>query len=177
MMLKARDGAWARAARFATRLAIANVALLAGCGPTEVVVVVDTDIQPMSTDQIQLVVSTAQVSGFQPSTASPAQLPVTLGVTSGHASTFDVDVTLLRGSGTFGQGNDAARICHRVALDVAFTNDEQRVVFVPLFAKCAGTGGTAFPNPLDPDCRDLVSPPTTPLDEDNLPRLPKTPTP
>jgi len=172
MTMKALEGGLVRA------WLIASAALLAGCGPTEVVVVVDTDIQPMSTDEVELIVSTGQFSGFQPSTASTSQLPITLGVTtSGHASTFDVAVTLSRGSRTPGPPNDASVISRRDAMDVAFTNDEQRVVFVPLFAKCAGTGGTAFPNPLDPDCLDLVSPQTTPLDEDNLPRIPKTPAP
>ncbi len=179
-MANARGARLARASvvQIAISFALASLAALAGCGPTptEVVVVIDTDIQPMATDGLQIQITSAEGDGF--SNATLAQLPITLGVTTkGATSTFDVALTLSRAVEPPGRGGDSATIARRNAMDVAFTKDEQRMVFVPLFAKCAGTGGTAFPNPLDPDCLDLLSPKTTPLDEDNLPRIPKMPTP
>jgi hypothetical protein len=168
-MMEVRGARLARVAPIAISLALAS---LAGCGPTEVVVVVDTDIQTMASDILQIDITSLEGAGS--STASLARLPITLGVTTkGQTSTFDVSLILARG-GIPGEELDATTIARRNAMDVAFTNDEQRMVFVPLFAKCAGTGGTAFPNPLDPDCLDLSSPKTTPFDEDNLPRIPKT---
>jgi len=163
----------ARARGFAGGIAMVGVVALVGCGPTEVVVVIDTDIQPMASDGLQIQITSPEGDGF--SSATLAQLPITLGVTTkGATSTFDVALTLSRSVEPPGRGVDGDTIARRNAMDIAFTKDEQRVVFVPLFAKCAGTGGTAFPNPLDPDCLDLLSPKTTPLDEDNLPRIPKT---
>jgi hypothetical protein len=177
-MAKARGARLARAsfAPLATSFALVVGASLSGCGPTEVVVVVDTDIQTMASDNLQIDITSSESAGS--SSASLFQLPITLGVTTkGQASTFDVALTLSRGNEAPGEEIDARTIARRNAMNVAFTKDEQRAVFVPLFAKCAGTGGTAFPNPLDPDCLDLVSPPTTPFDEDNLPRIPKTASP
>jgi hypothetical protein len=166
----------ARARGFAAGIAMACVVAVAGCAPTEVVVVIDTDIQPMASDGLQIQITSPEGDGF--SNATLAQLPITLGVTTkGATTTFDIALTLSRDVEPPGRGVDGDTIARRNAMDVAFTKDEQRVVFVPLFAKCAGTGGTAFPNPLDPDCLDLLSPKTTPFDEDNLPRIPKSPPP
>jgi hypothetical protein len=160
-------------ARIATLFMLAGVALLAGCDPTEVVVVVDTDVQSSSSDEIDLAVTTQDLGGgFPTSTASPFQLPITLGVTTkGQESTFQVTVTLIRDAQT-----DRKTVDTRIAFDVPFTKDERRALFVPLFNKCVGTG-TAQPNALDPDCLDLVSPRTTSFDEDNFPRIPKTASP
>jgi len=159
-------------ARIATSFVLAGVTLLVGCGPTEVVVVVDTDVQSTSSDEIDLAVTAQDFGGFPTSTASPFQLPITLGVTTkGQESTFQVTVTLIRSAQTNRETVDT-----RIAFDVPFTKDERRALFVPLFDKCVGTG-TAQPNPLDPDCLDLVSPKTTAFDEDNLPRIPRTASP
>jgi hypothetical protein len=159
-------------ARIAASFMLAGAALLAGCDPTEVVVVVDTDVQPSSSDEIDLAVTAQDFGGFPTSTASPFELPITLGVTTkGQESTFQVTVTLIRDAQT-----DRETVDTRIAFDVPFTKDERRALFVPLYNKCVGTG-TAQPNALDPDCLDLVSPTTTSFDEDNLPRIPRTASP
>jgi hypothetical protein len=147
-------------------LALASVSPLIGCDPTEVVVVVDTDEPSTSTfDVINFQISAPDFSPPFQSSAGLDRLPVTLGVTTGREMTFNVSVTLVRGT-------DRMPVLTRNALNVPFTNDDERVLFVPLFQKCACTG-TNCPNPTDPDCLDLTSPKTGSFDEDNLPRIPK----
>jgi len=150
-------------------LALASVSPLIGCEPTEVVLVVDTDEPPISTfDVINFQISAADFSPPFQSSAGLDRLPVTLGVTTGRAMAFDVSVTMLRGVG----GMTAMTHNTRNALNVPFTNDDERVLFIPLFQKCACTGTNCL-NPSDPDCLDLTAPKTGSFDEDNLPRIPK----
>jgi hypothetical protein len=148
-------------------LAAAGGASLVGCDPTEVVVVVDTDEPSSSSFDI----ATFQIGGpdFAPSfTASASKFPATLGVTTqGHEQTFNVTVTLNQGLGN-------TPLLTRNAMDVAFSKNEELVLFLPLFQKCA-CEGTNCPNASDPDCLDLTRPTLAPFDDDNIPHLPKTP--
>jgi hypothetical protein len=163
-------------------LAVIASAALAGCfaDPTEVVVVVDTDALP-GTDyqQMQLTFTSSLGQGLFQETAfsNGSQLPVSVGATlSGSSTAFDVVVNL--DGGAFGPvTNVGLPFSTRKVSSVSFVTDQMRMLFIPMFKKCAcvdaaGMPTTSCPHALEPDCHDLVSPPLTAFDADHLPRLP-----
>lgn len=144
-------------------------ALLGGCRePTEVVVVVDTDLQQfVDFDSITFsLVSTFGGPAGQVGTSRT--LPATLGLVpaDGGRQTFDLTVSAMRDPFNFQDPPVASR---RVS-NITFVSGEMRTLFVSLLRKCA-CEGTSCPNALDPDCRDVTKPKLTAFDEDNLPRL------
>jgi hypothetical protein len=181
-------GARLRLTRVSARRALLAALLaapLGGCfaDPTEVVIVVDTDATPFK-DFAQIMFSFSD--GFS-AFADAATLPATLGVRPGGQSlTFDVIVTL-NTTMSFGQmrapdGTATLTFATRKASEVRFVSNEMRVLFLPIPKLCSCTDASGMPitscaHALDPACLDLRAPPLSELDEDNLPRLAKSPPP
>jgi hypothetical protein len=165
-------------------LAALLAAPLGGCfaDPTEVVVVVDTDATPFK-DFAQIMFS---FSDGLVSFADATALPTTLGVMPGPSPTFDVVVTL-NTTMSFGQmrgpdGTATPTFATRKASEVRFVPNEMRVLFLPIPKLCSCTDAsgmviTSCANALEPACRDLRAPPLSAFDEDNIPRLAKSPAP
>jgi len=165
-------------------LAVLLAAPLGGCfaDPTEIVIVVDTDATPMK-DFKQIMFNFSD--GFF-AFADASALPATLGVRPGNQSlTFDVAVTL-NTTMSFNQmnrgldGSPLPTLATRKASEVRFVPNEMRVLFLPIpkLCSCADASGmpiTSCANALEPACVDLRAPPLSELDEDNIPRLAKTP--
>jgi hypothetical protein len=158
--------------------------LVSGCRqPTEIVVVVDTDLTIGSDfDVIQFGFGT---TAFQSEFASAAQLPATLGVVPsgsdapspggpGGANNLTLVVTAAR----FGQGSipgngvpsQNAPVVTRGVTGLRFVDGQERMLFVPLFRRCM-CQGTSCPNLTDPDCKDITTPALADFDEDHLPRI------
>jgi hypothetical protein len=161
-----RGSVWSRVLAVGGVLAAAS---LAGCRePTEVVVVVDTDLQQF-VDFDSITFSLVSTFGGQAGqVASGRTIPATLGLVPAEdgRQTFDLTVSAVRDTFMF---QEPPVVSRRVS-NVTFVSGEMRTLFVTLlrFCKCEGT---SCPNALEDDCRDVTNPVLTEFDEDNLPRL------
>jgi hypothetical protein len=162
-----------------------------GCHrPTEIVVVVDTDLT-LGTD-FDLIQFGFSNTAFQSEAATATQLPATLGVVPPNANTPaprfpGQDGTLaLTVSAAHAGGGGAPVSMHGVPIQNAavvtrgvsglrFVNGEERMLFVPLYRRCM-CQGTMCPNLTDADCKDITMPVLSDFDQDHLPRIVVTPT-
>jgi hypothetical protein len=147
-------------------LALAGAALLGGClhDPTEVVVVVDSDLQPGEFDTIQFVIFAR--SQFN-QVAEATQLPATLGIVPSEfgAQQFDVAAVARRGFDAFGNPNN---LVQRRVSNIRFVPDEMRAVFITLLRQCMCNGTNCD---IDPPCNDIEAPTLIEFDAGNLPHL------
>jgi hypothetical protein len=170
-------------ARCGALFALLAAAAFSGCfaDPTEVVVVVDTDAKPLTDfGTIQFNFSSGE-QAFGSATA----LPATVGVRpQGFSTDFDVLVNLNVGMNNFPPGDPMGQtplpFAARKASNVRFVDGEMRVLFIPMLRACACVDASGMPSTnclhaLDPECADLLDPSTAELDEDNIPRLPRSP--
>jgi hypothetical protein len=173
---------------------VAGVALaaapLAGCfsDATEVVVVVDTDLQPSEFGSLTFSVVSGNFNAgagggsFDPTMTA---LPATMGVVPvGSSTDFDVTVTMWPpgvgpGGPAFPQENVPVRpgtmaptlpMTSRKASHVRFVGGAQQMLFLPLTRPCL-CNGTSCPHALDPECRELISPAMTAFDSSRIPRI------
>jgi hypothetical protein len=176
-------------ARLGALVVVASgLAALAGClpDPTEVVVVVDTDLtQFVDYDVIDIQLTPRNSAGFQCATGSPSTLPITLGVIPQGGGAFKVTASALKGSPCMQQfgpapfGQQTVSVVTRMVSNVPFVADERRALFITLLRQCM-CQGTTCAHALEPECRDVTAPVLTDFDEDNIPHLPasaKTPAP
>jgi hypothetical protein len=176
-----------RTVRGCRALFVAGSVALGGCfaDPTEVVVVVDTDAQPLQDfEQVEFVFSQG-IDSPGPSWNGNT-MPVTLGVRPSHSGqTFDVLVRLDARNvpSHFDPNNPSSPqsplppFAVRKASEVHFVDGEMRTLFLPIRKACACLDASGMPshvcaNALEPECADLRNPPLGELDEDDLPRLP-----
>jgi hypothetical protein len=169
---------------FAPVWAACGLAMLAGClhDPTEVVVVVDSDLTPfVDFDVIEIqLASLNSPAGFQQcATGSPSSLPITLGVTPQSTTDFTVTAAAIKGAPClqkFGPGGPPGgpqtfAVASRKVSNVPFVTDERRALFVTLLRQCA-CQGTSCPHALEPACGDVTAPVLTDFDDGNIPHLP-----
>jgi hypothetical protein len=168
-----------------------GAAPLAGCFPdaTEVVVVVDTDLQPSEFGSLTFSVVSGNFNvgagggSFDPTTTA---LPATMGVVpAGSSTTFDVTVTMWPpGVGPGGpafpqpvplppgamQPTMTLPLTSRKASHVRFAAGAQQMLLLPLTRQCL-CNGTSCPHALEPECRELISPAMTGFDSSHIPRI------
>lgn len=146
------------------------LALVGGCRePTEIVVVVDTDLtQFVDFDVIRFSLSNGFGGGFN-DVGTSTTLPATIGFipTEGGRQVFDIMVAASKNDDF---GVRPPPIASRRVSNIPFVSGEMRALFVPLTRHCA-CEGTSCPNALDDECRDITAPKLTDFDEDDLPRL------
>jgi len=155
---------------------LAALLLAGGCwrDPTEIVIVVDTDLTP-NVDFNNLFIQLENCF-FTQCAATAFTLPATLGVVPpssgvppGFEAGFGVTVSTTVGvTGMFGSSSGPS--VTRGASGLQFVSDEIRALFLPLYRKCQ-CQGTTCPNLADPDCADLNEPALSSFDEDQLPRI------
>jgi hypothetical protein len=171
--------------------ALVGVALaaapLAGCFPdtTEVVVVVDTDMQRSEFGSLTFSVVSGNFNvGAGSGTFDPTStaLPATMGVVpAGSSTSFDVTVTMwppgVGVGGTFPQGPPGAMLptttlplMSRKASHVRFVAGSQQMLSLPITRQCL-CNGTSCPHALEPECRELISPGLTAFDSSHIPRI------
>jgi hypothetical protein len=153
---------------------LALTALAGGCRPlvTEVIVVVDSDLDAMQADSLQIQISASAATSFGPvgfaQASVGAALPVTLGMVPAGAGNdpFAVSVSAVR----FG-----SVILTRNVSGVRFVHGESRVLFIPLLRRCL-CQGTSCPDPRTaPECAPIHEPTLSAFDADHLPRLSDSP--
>lgn len=146
------------------------LALVGGCRePTEVVVVVDTDLtQFVDFDVIRFSLSNGFGGGLS-EVGTSTTLPATMGFvpTEGGRQVFDIMVAASKNDGF---NSRPLPVVSRRVSNIPFVEGEMRTLFVSLLRHCA-CDGTSCPNALDDECRDVTAPTLTDFDEDNLPRL------
>jgi hypothetical protein len=155
-------------------VAIAAAVLAGGChDPTEIVVVVDSDLRiGVDFDRVDFMLFTANPNRFPPGAglhvADGYVLPATLGLVpqQGGAQVFDIMVSARHGLGPFGPENTAV-VTRRVS-NIPFIPDERRAVFITLLRQCMCEGTNCD---ISPPCNDITAPVLTEFDEDNVPHL------
>lgn len=150
-------------------LAVAlSVALLSGCRePTEIIVIVDTDLVLFNDfDNIQFQLPAQFGSGSFPVGTSTI-LPATMGFVPGEGGRSIFDVTVTANKNVL---QPAPPVVTRRVSNIPFVSGEMRAVFVSLLRQCM-CEGTSCPHALDDECRDVTQPVLADFDEDNLPRL------
>jgi hypothetical protein len=146
------------------------LASLAGCTPTEIVVVADSDaIAGQDFVSVQFQTSRGNLAFADAST-----LPATWGLTPGDSAVDDFDVTVTLSRTPPASRDDMTPFATRKVSHVHFIDGETKVLFIPLFKRC-GCVGTNCPNPIPVECREVISPALPDFDEDNIPHLPKSP--
>jgi hypothetical protein len=180
------------ARRRSSILGVSLVTLFAlGCHePTEIIVVVDTDLTlGKDFDQIDFSLG----GGFQGQVASATRLPATLGVvppdTNGQViqppepsrgGGDDSGLSIMVQATTF--ANDMptivngvpilpAPIALRGASGLQFVDGKELVLFLPLYRRCM-CAQNVCPNLTETDCKDIISPVLPEFDEDHVPRIP-----
>jgi hypothetical protein len=149
-------------------LALAGAALLGGClhDPTEIVVVVDTDLKlGIEFDTIQFMLFGNAPAGIP--IAQSTTLPATLGVVpqASGAQQFDVMAVASQGFDTSGMSKP---VVQRRVSNIRFVPNEIRSVFIPLLRQCMCQGTNCDTNP---PCNDIVTPTLAAFDENNIPHL------
>jgi hypothetical protein len=158
-------------------LAVPLLALLAGCHDpiTEVLLVVTSDLAiPTDVDFASISAvpgSSAGVGDVRgPMFGVPVgQFPISMGVQASQTEVFSARVQL------FLSANPIAVVVSRNVTAVRFVHGEVRMLVVPMKRACA-CQGTSCPLPgTNPDCDDLESPQTVPLDPKIAPPPGQTP--
>jgi hypothetical protein len=149
-------------------LALACGFLLGACRePTEIVVVVDSDLQPgVDFDLIRFVMFNN--GSFRSELASATTLPATLGVVPpefGRQPQFNMTVEVTKGVDV---NFNPKTIVSRGISDVRFVPDKQRAVLVEIWRECLCNGTNC---PGGPKCSDIIAPVLLDFDEDAIPRL------
>jgi hypothetical protein len=152
-------------------LALSMLLVLGGCwhDPTEIVIVVDSDLK-IGADFDDLDFQLGNCISGQ-CTATCSTLPATLGIVppsgepAGLDPEFSVTVTALKGT-------DGTQVVARGASMLRFVSNDVRALFLPLYRRCE-CQGTTCPNLADPDCADIDEPVLTEFDEDHIQRLSK----
>jgi hypothetical protein len=153
-------------------LALSTLLVLGGCwhDPTEIVIVVDSDLK-VGTDFDVINFQLGNCLSSQ-CTATSSTLPATLGVVPpsgtqppGFDTEFSVTVTAFKGF-------ESTPVVARGASMLRFVSNDVRSLFLPLLGRCE-CQGTTCPNLADPDCADIDEPVLTEFDEDHLQRLSK----
>lgn len=146
------------------------LALLGGCRePTEVVVVVDTDLtQFVDFDVIRFSLASGFGGGLN-EVGTSTVLPATLGLVPLEDGRQVFGIMLAASKSDGFNGRPPPVVSRRVS-NIAFVSGEMRTLFVSLLKHCV-CEGTSCPNALDDECRDVTSPTLTAFDEDDLPRL------
>jgi len=157
---------YARRALGVLAVALAGTGLLGGClhDPTEIVVVVDTDLKIGSDFEIiQFQIFGRQsVPNFVPESTT---LPATLGLVpqASGPSQFDVMAVAVK-LDTIGR----TPVVQRRVSNIQFVPNEMRAVFIPLLRQCMCLRPNCDTNP---PCNDIVTPTLTAFDQDHIPHL------
>jgi hypothetical protein len=174
-----KDDAWNRLAGVGARSTLVIGALglvaLAGCdaapGPTEIVMVLQSDFEPPSEfDGLQMSFTLGELTPqpnapqtFTISWAVPSSvdLPIAVSMEPGPMrSTFSMTVTLIHG---LSSSSVPTILVRRSILAVQFAPRQQAMLVVPMMRACA-CQGTSCPGQGNPDCDDLHAPALQPLD-------------
>jgi hypothetical protein len=150
--------------------------LAGGClkEPTEIVVVVDSDLElGVDFDKVEYFVFASNPNGF-PSNPNGSQvaegyvLPSTLGFVPQEfgPQVFDVMAVATRGFDPT-RGADAPVVRRRVS-NIAFVPDQRRALFITLLRQCMCNGTNCD---VAPPCNDITTPTLTEFDEDHIPHL------
>jgi hypothetical protein len=158
----------ARAQKPLTVLALACGLVLGACRePTEVVVVVDSDMQAgIDFDTVRFVMLSG--GSFRAELASATAVPATLGVVPLEFDSrprFDITIEVTKGFDF--NGNPVPVVTRRVS-NIPFVADEQLALLVEIWRECACRGTNCRS---DPPCNDILAPTLIDFDEDALPRL------
>jgi hypothetical protein len=153
----------------AVALALALMAV-GGCmdDPTEVVVIVDTDLT-LGTDFDMIQFRLSGQFGVGPGSfpvGTSRTLPATMGFVPAEGGRQVFDVTVSANKENFNL--ESTELVRRRVSNVPFVSGQMRALFVTLLRQCL-CDGTACP--VDAPCRDVTQPVLTEFDEDNLPRL------
>jgi hypothetical protein len=148
------------------------LAAAASCGgpddyPTVVTVIVESDLavpNPVAWLGVRMTVGVASLASapflVTPGPIVPQSLVFS---TAGSVASFNVDVQLLRADPNGDPSVPGPILVDRSLFDVGTVLGEQRMIMLPLLAKCA-CQGTACPAPGTPDCDSLDAPASVPLD-------------
>jgi hypothetical protein len=148
-------------------LALALAALLGGClhDPTEIVVVVDSDLQPGEFDAIQFVLfGRGQIGG---QIAESNAVPATLGIVPSEFGVQQFDIAAVARNSYDGLGNPNIVVQRRVS-HIRFVPHEMRAVFISLLRQCMCRGTNCD---INPPCNDVDPPTLLEFDADHLPHL------
>lgn len=146
------------------------LAVLGGCRePTEVVVVVDTDLTQFVDFDIIGINLLSAFGGGASDMATSRTLPATLGFVPSEGGRQVFAITVSAEVNADINARQPPIVSRRVS-NIPFVEGEMRTLFVSLLRHCV-CQGTSCPNALDDECRDVTAPTLTDFDEDNLPRL------
>jgi hypothetical protein len=152
-----------------------SLAVLAGCapppGPTEIVMVLQSDFEPPS--EFNGLLMSFTLGELAPPPNDPetvniswnvpasVDLPIVILLEPGPMRpTFSMTVTLLHG---LSPGSVSTILVRRSILAVQFALRQRAMLVVPLLRACA-CEGTSCPGPGNPDCDELHAPALQPLD-------------
>jgi hypothetical protein len=149
-------------------LALACALLLGACRePTEVVVVVDSDLQAgVDFDTVRFVMFSG--GAFRAEIAQAPTVPATLGVVPlefDRRNQFDITIEVTKG---FDAGGRPLPVVTRRVSNIPFVPAAQRALLIEIWRECACNGTNCRS---DPPCNDIIGPTLVDFDEDALPRL------
>jgi hypothetical protein len=163
----------------AALVALAGLAL-AGClhDPTEIVLVVDSDLTPeVDFVGISFEISTPR-SPPRPGMklcgalagASGNILPTTLGITPADSGSTEFNVIVKAIGRTVDLEGCPVTLVRRTFSNIRFVANEMKVLFIPILRRCE-CDGTTCAHALDTYCRDITEPLLEDFDEDHLPSV------